>query len=317
MIFGILLFTFTSAMCVCAPAYNILVIGSGGREHAMVHKIRQTSHGATVFVAPGNGGTAQMEGVYNVAIAPTEFDSLVQFAQEKKIDLVMVGPEAPLSEGIVDVFNKVGIACLGPTQKAAQLETSKIFAKQFMIEHNIPTAQYQVITTLTEAEKYIDEHEGPLVIKADGLAGGKGVVITSDKIEAQSIIKNMLDGTTFGDAGKKIVLEQFLTGQEVSIIVLTDGHHYLPLASCQDYKTRNNGNQGPNTGGMGSISPARCLTPVIYERILKEIIEPTIAHMKERGTPFVGFLYAGIMITPEGEPKVLEFNCRLGDPETQ
>ncbi len=294
---------------------NILVVGSGGREHAIVDALVRSPRVRNVFVAPGNGGTIHMDRVHNIALLDNQ--KLLQFAQENSIDLTIVGPETPLSEGIVDLFHAAHMKCLGPTQKAAQLETSKSFAKQFMKEHNIPTAAYEVTMKLNDAKQYIDSHDGTLVIKADGLASGKGVVITSDKDEAHNVVKNMISGYSFGEAGKKIVFEEFLIGQEVSIIVLTDGTHYMPLASSQDYKRRDNDNKGPNTGGMGTLSPARSLSPALYQRILKEIIEPTINNMRKCGTPFVGFLYAGLMITPEGDPKVLEFNCRLGDPETQ
>ncbi len=313
---GTFLFTATQ-WAALSQNLKILIIGGGGREHAVAHKVVQSPHVAKVFVAPGNGGTERMHKVRNVAIKSTDINALTAFALKEKINLAIVGPEAPLDAGITDAFNQAGIACLGPTQAAAQIETSKSFAKEFMKRHGIPTASYEVITSLAQAEAYIEEHTVPLVIKADGLAGGKGVIIAQTKQEARTAMKDMLSGTAFGNAGQKIVCEEFLQGEEVSFIVLTDGTHCIPLATAQDYKKLSNGDGGPNTGGMGAYSPAPCITSELHARIMREIIEPTIKKLAAEGKPFVGFLYAGLMISPNGEPYVLEFNCRLGDPETQ
>lgn len=296
---------------------SVLVVGSGGREDALVTKLLQSPVLDMLYVAPGNGGTQRYNRVINVPIPVTDSNALAQFAQNKKIDLTIVGPEGALVLGIVNLFAKQGLLCLGPSQAAAQLETSKSYAKQFMIRHTIPTAAYTVITTSEQFDEYVKKNKPPYVIKADGLAAGKGVIITHDIKEAWDTVTNMLSGDAFGVAGKKIVCEEFLTGTEVSFIVLTDGKNIIPLASTQDCKPRDNGDRGLNTGGMGGISPAPCMTPQLHHRIMKEIIEPTIAGMAADGVPFVGFLYAGLMITPQGDPKVLEFNCRLGDPETQ
>lgn len=296
---------------------NILLVGSGGREHAIAHSIAHSPLVKKLFVAPGNGGTQQMHDVYTVAIKPTDINALVNFASQEKIDLAIVGPEEPLAAGISDAFHQAGIACLGPSQAAAQIETSKSFAKNFMKTHGIPTASYEVITSLKQAEKYIETHNTPLVIKADGLAAGKGVVIAQTKEHARNTVQTMLSGDAFGSAGTKIVCEEFLQGQEVSFIVLADGKNCIPLATAQDYKKLRDGDEGPNTGGMGAYSPAPCITPALHTRIMQTIIEPTLTNLAAEGTPFVGFLYAGLMITPNGDPYVLEFNCRLGDPETQ
>ncbi|OQA35657.1 MAG: Phosphoribosylamine--glycine ligase [Candidatus Dependentiae bacterium ADurb.Bin331] len=297
---------------------NIMVIGSGAREHAIIHKLLQSPYIKTVFAVPGNGGTAMLNQVKNVPLTPTDFEQLIAYAQQHKIDLTIVGPETPLALGIVDAFNRAGLNCLGPTAQAAQIESSKIFAKDFMTRHAIPTAHYAICTNIEQAESYLaQQNKFPIVIKADGLAQGKGVIITFTQEEALQAAHEMLSGNAFGNAGKKIVIEEFLEGQEVSFIVLSDGTHCIPLASAQDYKRRNNYNMGPNTGGMGAHSPAPIVTPALHERIMNEIIRPTLQGMAHEGKPFVGFLYAGLMITPAGDPYVLEFNCRLGDPETQ
>jgi len=313
-IFSLIFIAHISAFDMSHPL-NILIVGSGGREHALTYKVTQSPYAGHIFVAPGNGGTKIMDNVHNIPI--TDNDHLVQFVQQHAIDLVLVGPEAPLAEGMVDRFDAMGIPCFGPTQAAAQLESSKRFAKDFMQQHGIPTAAYQTVTTIEKAEQYIKNHSLPIVLKADGLAAGKGVIIAHTKQEALDTARWMLSGEAFGQSGKQIVLEEFLEGEEVSFIVITDGTHALPLVTTQDYKKRDNGNKGLNTGGMGCHSPAPCITPQLHERIMQEIIEPTLYHMKQNGTPFKGFLYAGLMITPEGDPKVLEFNCRLGDPEAQ
>ncbi len=312
-----LFFTSTQGATLSPKDLKILIIGGGGREHALAYKVVQSPHVSQVFVAPGNGGTERMHKVRNIAIQPTDIDALVAFASQKKIDLTIVGPEAPLAAGITDALHRVGIACLGPTQAAAQIETSKSFAKEFMTKHGIPTARYEIITSLAQAEAYIETHKVPLVIKADGLTGGKGVIIAQTKHEARKAVEHMLSGAAFGKEGHTVVCEEFLQGPEVSFIVLTDGTHCIPLATAQDYKKLSDGDEGPNTGGMGSYSPATCITPELHTRIMREIIEPTIKNLSAEGTPFVGFLYAGLMITPDGNPYVLEFNCRLGDPETQ
>ncbi len=300
-----------------ALGVNVLIVGSGGREHALAHTIAQSPYVSKIYVAPGNGGTQQMTNVSNVPIKPTAINELVQFAQQEKIDVTIVGPEAPLALGIVDTFTQAGLICVGPTQAAAQLETSKQFAKDFMKRHKIPTAEYHAVTTLEDAKNYIDSHDVPIVVKADGLAAGKGVVIATTKQEARHAAEQMLNGNAFGDAGRTVVFEQFLEGQEVSFFVLCDGKHGVPFATAQDYKRAADKDRGPNTGGMGAYSPAPCVTAELHTRIMKEIIEPTLAGMAKEGNPFVGFLYAGLMITPNGDPYVIEFNCRLGDPEAQ
>jgi phosphoribosylamine---glycine ligase len=311
-----LLFTSTQGAAL-SQNLKILIVGGGGREHALACKVVQSPHVAQVFIAPGNGGTERMQKVRNVALKPTDIDALVSFASHEKIDLVIVGPEAPLAAGITDALHRVGIACLGPTQAAAQIETSKHFAKEFMTKHGIPTASYEVITSLAQAEAYIETHNVPLVVKADGLTGGKGVIIAQTKQKARQAAHDMLSGAAFGKEGQTIVCEEFLQGQEVSFIVLTDGTHCIPLATSQDYKKLCNGDEGLMTGGMGACSPAPCITPELHSRIMREIIDPTLKQLAADGTPFVGFLYAGLIITPDGNPYVLEFNCRLGDPEAQ
>lgn len=315
--FLLLLLLSQTILLQATESMNILVVGSGGREHALAHKLAQSPLVKKIYVAPGNGGTASMERVENCAMSATNIQGLTDFAKKNGIDFTIVGPEAPLAEGIADRFQEQNLAIVGPSKEAAQLETSKAFAKKFMEQHGIPTAACEIVTTIEQATQYINNHNGTLVIKADGLTGGKGVFITSDKAEAQEIVSNMLNGSSFGNAGKQIVFEEFLEGEEVSFIVLSDGKNVVPLITTQDYKQRDNGNKGPNTGGMGVHCPAPCVTPKMHERIMKTIIEPTIKHMHDAGIPYVGFLYAGLMITKAGEPKVLEFNCRLGDPEAQ
>lgn len=296
---------------------NILIIGSGGREHALAWKAANSNQVETVYVAPGNAGTALENKVENVAIDVLDIDTLMQFAKEKKIELTIVGPEAPLAEGLVDTFEKNNLACFGPSQAAAQLETSKAFCKQFFKEENIPTAAFETFTDKAAALDYLKTQSLPIVIKASGLAAGKGVIIAETMEQAEAAVHGMLDDKTFGDAGNEIVIEDFLEGEELSFIVMVDGEDVLPLASSQDHKRRDDGDKGPNTGGMGAYSPAPLLTPELNERIMKTVIEPTVKALKRRGTPYRGFLYAGLMISESGEPKVLEYNCRLGDPETQ
>jgi len=296
---------------------RILIVGGGGREHALAWKVAQSPRVSKVFVAPGNPGTAREPKTENVAIETTGIAALLRFAQDNRIDLTIVGPEAPLSLGIVDQFQSAGLRCFGPTQAAAQLEASKSYAKDFMARHRIPTAAYAVFTELDQAVAYIHQTGAPLVIKADGLAAGKGVVIAEDKPAALAAVSDMLSGTLLGAAGSRVVIEEFLTGEEASFIVMADGEHALALASSQDHKRRDDGDQGPNTGGMGAYSPAPVVTPAVHARVLREVIEPALRGMAAEGKPYTGFLYAGLMITPGGAPRVLEFNCRLGDPETQ
>ena len=294
---------------------KVLVIGSGGREHALAWKLAQSNKVSAVFVAPGNAGTAKLPKTANI----TQVDNaaLVQFAKTNAIDLTVVGPEAPLAKGVVDAFRAEGLAIFGPTKAAAQLESSKAFAKDFMARHNIPTAFYGVFTDAQEAHDYVNQHGAPIVVKADGLAAGKGVVVAMTEAEAHKAIDDMLGGNRLGDAGARVVIEEFLAGEEASFIVLCDGEHALPLATSQDHKRLLDGDQGPNTGGMGAYSPAPVVTPAVYERAMNEVIYPTLNGMKADGIVFTGFLYAGLMISPDGSIKVLEFNCRMGDPETQ
>ena len=294
---------------------NVLVVGSGGREHALAWKIAQSSRVGRIFVAPGNAGTAREPGLTNVAL--TEIPELVAFATAERIALTVVGPEAPLAAGIVDAFQAAGLKIFGPTQSAAQLESSKDFAKAFMARHGIPTAAYQTFTDAAAARAYIDARRAPIVVKADGLAAGKGVVVASMGAEAHAAIDAMLVGNRLGDAGARVVIEDCLVGEEASFIVMADGRHILPLASSQDHKRLRDGDQGPNTGGMGAYSPAPVVTPEIHARIMREIILPAVNGMAADGHPYSGFLYAGVMIDAQGNPRTLEFNCRLGDPETQ
>jgi phosphoribosylamine--glycine ligase len=296
---------------------KILIVGNGGREHALAWKIAQSDLVKEVFVAPGNPGTALEPNTKNIAIEATDIPALVEFANAHSIDLTLVGPEAPLCAGIVDAFQAANLACFGPSKAAAQLEASKAFSKDFMQRHHIPTASYGTFTDFTAAKDYIHTQTFPLVIKASGLAAGKGVVIAQNEDEALASAQEMLSGKPFGSAGHEIVIEEFLQGEEASFIVMVDGEHVLPLASSQDHKARDNGDQGPNTGGMGAYSPAPVLTPDLEAKAMAQVILPTVKGMAQEGSPFTGFLYAGLMISPENEIKVLEFNCRLGDPETQ
>ncbi|MBN2063071.1 MAG: phosphoribosylamine--glycine ligase [Deltaproteobacteria bacterium] len=296
---------------------KVLVIGSGGREHALAWKAAQSNLVDKVFVAPGNAGTATEPGVANVHIAASDIDALTAFALREKISLTIVGPEAPLVKGIADRFTQEGLKCFGPTKGAAQLEGSKSFTKDFLARHNIPTATYEKFTQLDPAVAYIREKGAPIVIKADGLAAGKGVILAETEEEAINAVKGMLSGEDFGDAGKKVVIEDLLRGEEASFIVMVDQENILPLATSQDHKAVNNGDTGLNTGGMGAYSPAPVITTEISERILKDVIEPTVSGMAEEGFPYLGFLYAGLMIDKDGTPNVLEYNCRFGDPETQ
>ncbi|CBL46227.1 Phosphoribosylamine-glycine ligase [gamma proteobacterium HdN1] len=296
---------------------KILIIGSGGREHALAWKAKQSPRVKQVFVAPGNAGTAREAGVENVQIAPTDVPALLSFAQKNAIDLTIVGPEAPLVLGVVDQFRAAGLAIFGPTQSAAQLEGSKAFSKDFLARHRIPTAAYQNFTEIEPAIAYLRGQKMPIVVKADGLAAGKGVIIAQTEAEAIAAVQDMLGGNRFGEAGHRVVIEEFLSGEEASFICMVDGSHVLPLATSQDHKARDEGDQGPNTGGMGAYSPAPVVTPDIHARVMAEIIYPTIRGMAEEGSPYTGFLYAGLMIDAQGHSKVLEFNCRFGDPETQ
>ncbi|MFZ5592840.1 MAG: phosphoribosylamine--glycine ligase [Pseudomonadota bacterium] len=296
---------------------KVLIIGNGGREHALAWKAAQSASVEQVYVAPGNAGTAREPKVRNVAIAVDDIAGLLAFAQSNDIGLTIVGPEAPLVLGVVDAFLAAGLRCFGPTRKAAQLEGSKAFAKDFMARHGIPTAAYGKFTDVAEAVAYIHQLGAPLVVKADGLAAGKGVIIAHAIEEAEAAVRDMLAGNAFGAAGHRVVIEEFLQGEEASFIVMADGAHVLPLATSQDHKARDDGDRGPNTGGMGAYSPAPVVTPDIHARIMREVIEPTVRGMAQEGTPYTGFLYAGVMIAADGGPKVLEFNCRFGDPETQ
>ena len=296
---------------------KVLVVGSGGREHALAWKLAQSNKVEKVWVAPGNAGTARESGVENVPIGSDDIGRLCDFARKNNVDLTIVGPEAPLVEGIVDKFDAAGLKCFGPTAKAAQLEGSKVFCKDFLARHRIPTARYQAFTDLASAKAYIHEMGAPLVVKADGLAAGKGVIIAQSEAEAIDTAAGMLAGESFGDAGRRIVVEECLKGEEASFIVMVDGSHILPLATSQDHKARDDGDLGPNTGGMGAYSPAPVVTRELHDRIMKEVIEPTVKGMASEGNPYKGFLYAGLMISDEGTPNVLEYNCRFGDPETQ
>lgn len=296
---------------------KVLVIGGGGREHALAWKLIQSPRCSQVYVAPGNPGTLNEPNVDNVDIAVDEIERLVAFAKENNIELTVVGPEVPLVMGVVDAFTQAGLRCFGPTKEAAQLEASKSFTKEFLARHHIPTAAYQVFTEVAPASAYIKQQGAPIVIKADGLAAGKGVIVALTEQQAIDAVEDMLSGNAFGDAGSRVVIEEFMTGEEASFIVMVDGEHILPLATSQDHKARDNGDQGPNTGGMGAYSPAPVVTPEVYNRIMMEVIEPTVKGMAEDGRPYTGFLYAGVMIDEQGAPRVVEYNCRFGDPETQ
>jgi phosphoribosylamine--glycine ligase len=296
---------------------NVLVIGNGGREHALAWKAAQSANVTKVFVAPGNAGTATEPKLENVAISATDIPALLAFAKKESIELTIVGPEAPLVEGVVDVFNAEGLAIFGPTKGAAQLEGSKAFSKDFFARHNIPTASYQNFTEIEPAKQYVREQGAPIVIKADGLAAGKGVIIAETEQQAFDAIDDMLEGNKFGDAGSRVVIEDFLVGEEASFIVMVDGENILSFATSQDHKARDDGDQGPNTGGMGAYSPAPVVTQAVNDWTIKNVIRPTVDGMKAEGNTYTGFLYAGLMISPDGSAKVLEYNCRFGDPETQ
>ena len=294
---------------------KILVIGSGGREHALAWKVAQNKEVSRVYVAPGNAGTATNLDMVNVTI--TKVDELVKFALDEKIHLTIVGPEAPLSQGVVDAFRAHGLKIFGPTKAAAQLESSKDYAKAFMFRHSIPTAAYATFTDATLAHDYVSKQGAPIVIKADGLAAGKGVVVAMEEAEAHAAIDAMLSDNKLGDAGARVVIEEFLVGEEASFMVMVDGKNILALATSQDHKRLLDQDQGPNTGGMGAYSPAPVVTPDIHAKVMREIIKPTVEGMAKDGIPYTGFLYAGLMISPNGDVKTLEFNCRMGDPETQ
>ncbi len=294
---------------------NVLVIGGGGREHALAWKLAQSNKVQKVFVAPGNGGTARDKRLQNVPI--TDVKALREFAQAEGVELTVVGPEGPLAAGVVDAFRAARLKIFGPTQAAAQLESSKDFAKAFMLRHNIPTARYETFNDVAAARAYVEKSGAPIVIKADGLAAGKGVVVAMSVQEAFDAIDMMLSGNQLGDAGARVVIEEFLSGEEASFIVMVDGKHILPLATSQDHKRLRDGDRGPNTGGMGAYSPAPVVTPQLHARILREVILPAVLGMESEGHSYTGFLYAGLMIDGQGNAKVLEFNCRLGDPETQ
>ncbi|MEJ5061957.1 phosphoribosylamine--glycine ligase [Erwinia sp. MYb375] len=296
---------------------KILVIGNGGREHALAWKAAQSPLADTVFVAPGNAGTALEPALQNVAISPTDIPALLAFARDEKIDLTIVGPEAPLVIGVVDAFRAAGLKIFGPTQAAAQLEGSKAFTKDFLARHKIPTGEYQNFTEVEPALAYVRLKGAPIVIKADGLAAGKGVIVAMTLQEAEDAIQDMLAGNAFGDAGHRIVVEEFLDGEEASFIVMVDGENVLPMATSQDHKRVGDGDTGPNTGGMGAYSPAPVVTDEIHQRVMDEVIWPTVRGMAGEGNVYTGFLYAGLMIDKSGQPKVIEFNCRFGDPETQ
>lgn len=294
---------------------KILVIGSGGREHALAWKLARSPKVHRVFVAPGNAGTAREEGVQNVAL--TALEELARFAQREDVHLTVVGPEAPLAAGAVDLFRERGLRIFGPTRAAAQLESSKEFAKRFLVRHRIPTAAYGCFDAPAEAHAYVEAQGAPIVVKADGLAAGKGVVVAATAAEAHAAIDAMLVEHRMGDAGARVVIEEFLAGEEASFIVIADGRNVLPFATSQDHKRLRDGDQGPNTGGMGAYSPAPVITPALHARVVREIILPTVRGMAADGIAYCGFLYAGLMIDAAGNPKVLEFNCRLGDPEAQ
>ena len=294
---------------------KILVIGSGGREHALAWKLAQSARVFKVFVAPGNAGTAAEEGVSNVPHA--SMSALIEFVKTEGIALTVVGPEAPLAAGMVDAFQAAGLRIFGPTRLAAQLESSKDYAKSFMIRHRIPTAAYGTFSDAASAHEYIDRQGAPIVVKADGLAAGKGVVVATTTAEAHAAVDMMLVDNRMGAAGARVVIEECLQGEEASFIVLADGKHALALASSQDHKRLRDGDEGPNTGGMGAYSPAPVITPAIHARVMREVIDPAMAGMRADGLPYTGFLYAGLMISPNGQLKVLEFNCRMGDPETE
>jgi phosphoribosylamine--glycine ligase len=296
---------------------KVLIIGNGGREHALAWKTAQSSQVDEVFVAPGNAGTAKEEKLTNIDIAVTDIQGLMNFAKQNQVELTIVGPEVPLVLGVVDCFIENGLRIFGPTQGAAQLEGSKAFTKDFLARHHIPTAAYQNFTEIAPAIAYVKEQGAPIVVKADGLAAGKGVIVALTEQQAIDAIEDMLAGNSFGEAGHRVVIEEFLEGEEASFIVMADGKNILPLATSQDHKARDNGDKGPNTGGMGAYSPAPVVTDELMQKIMHEVIVPTIEGMSAEGHDYSGFLYAGLMISPEGNLQVLEYNCRFGDPETQ
>ncbi|EEW08009.1 phosphoribosylamine--glycine ligase [Vibrio mimicus] len=296
---------------------QVLIIGSGGREHALAWKVAQNPQVETIYVAPGNAGTALEHKVQNVSIGITDIPALVAFAQDKAIELTIVGPEAPLVIGVVDAFRAAGLPIFGPTQGAAQLEGSKAFTKDFLARHNIPTAAYANFTEIEPALAYVREKGAPIVVKADGLAAGKGVIVAMTLQEAEDAIQDMLAGNAFGSAGSRVVVEEFLDGEEASFIVMVDGENVLPMATSQDHKRVGDADTGPNTGGMGAYSPAPVVTQEIHDRVMREVIYPTVRGMAAEGNTYTGFLYAGLMIDKTGAPKVIEYNCRFGDPETQ
>ncbi|MBT2773543.1 phosphoribosylamine--glycine ligase [Halomonas sp. ISL-60] len=296
---------------------KVLMIGGGGREHALAWKLAQSNQVEQVFVAPGNAGTATEAKLTNVAIAATDLGSLVAFARDEQIGLTVVGPEAPLVEGVVDHFQAAGLTIFGPTQAAAQLEGSKSFTKDFLARHDIPSADYQTFTEVAPALAYLSKVGAPIVIKADGLAAGKGVIVALSETEAEAAIRDMLEANAFGDAGARVVIEEFLEGEEASFIVMVDGENVVPMATSQDHKRAYDGDTGPNTGGMGAYSPAPVVTPEVDARIMEQVILPTVRGMAAEGNAYTGFLYAGLMIDAAGNPKVIEYNCRFGDPETQ
>ncbi|WP_318485215.1 phosphoribosylamine--glycine ligase [Photobacterium leiognathi] len=296
---------------------KVLIIGNGGREHALGWKVAQNPQVETVFIAPGNAGTALEPKLKNVAIGVEDIAGLVEFAQNNQIALTIVGPEAPLVIGVVDAFRAAKLPIFGPTEAAAQLEGSKAFTKDFLARHNIPTAEYQNFTEIEPALAYLKQKGAPIVVKADGLAAGKGVIVAMTEQEAEDAVRDMLAGNAFGEAGHRVVIEEFLDGEEASFIVMVDGKNVLPMATSQDHKRVGNGDTGPNTGGMGAYSPAPVVTQEIHDRVMKEVIYPTVEGMAAEGAPYTGFLYAGLMIMSDGTPKVIEYNCRFGDPETQ
>src|SRR5690554_1556025 len=296
---------------------KVLIIGGGGREHALAWKVAQSPLVERVFVAPGNAGTAQEQGLTNVAIEVSDLERLVEFARDTHIDLTIVGPEAPLVAGVVDRFQAAGLTIFGPTQGAAQLEGSKAFTKDFLARHAIPSAAYRTFTKVEPALAYLAEQGAPIVIKADGLAAGKGVIVAMTLAEAEAAVRDMLEANAFGDAGARVVIEEFLDGEEASFIVMVDGETVLPMATSQDHKRVGEGDSGPNTGGMGAYSPAPVVTDAVHDRIMERVILPTVQGMAAEGHPYTGFLYAGLMIDAKGNPKVIEYNCRFGDPETQ
>lgn len=296
---------------------KVLIIGGGGREHALGWKVAQSKNVQHVFVAPGNAGTALEEKLINVDVGAEDVSALLAFAQAKQIDLTIVGPEVPLVLGVVDAFQAAGLKIFGPSQAAAQLEGSKAFTKDFLQRHNIPSGDYQNFTEIAPALAYVQEKGAPIVIKADGLAAGKGVIVAMTLEEAEDAIRDMLAGNAFGEAGSRVVIEEFLDGEEASFIVMVDGKNVLAFATSQDHKRVGNGDTGPNTGGMGAYSPAPVVTPDIHQRVMEQVIYPTVKGMAAEGNPYTGFLYAGLMIMPDGTPKVIEYNCRFGDPETQ